>query len=132
MWDLLEGPPGAPLYEGSAAIDRVMAVTEALGMAGLSPPTVRDVLAERPFRLVSSGAFSQPPNDPTTRLEQLRHRLAGTSFGALEQWSESVLRQAQPRPTGCCPSRTPSRTQIQSTGPLWQLLSRHRRTCHNG
>jgi hypothetical protein len=57
-----------------------MAVTEALGVAGLSPPSVRDVLAERPFRLVSSGAFSQPPNDPPTQLGQLRDRLAGTSF----------------------------------------------------
>jgi hypothetical protein len=84
-----------------------MVVTETLGVAALSPPAVRDVLAERSFRLVSSGALSQPPNDPTTRLKELCDRLAGASFGALQQWSESVFRQAQPRPTGSCPSRTP-------------------------
>jgi hypothetical protein len=101
-------------------------------VAVLSPPAVRDVLAERSFRLISSGAFSQPPNDPAIRLEQLCGRPAGASFGTLEQWSESVFQQAEPRPTGSCPSRTPSRTQSQSTGRYWQLLSRHRRTCHNG
>jgi hypothetical protein len=95
MWGLLEVAPGAPLNEGSSVIDRVMMVTEALGVAALSPPAVRDVLAERSFRLVSSGVFSQPPNNPTRRLEQLCSRLAGTSFGALEQWAESVFRQAQ-------------------------------------
>jgi hypothetical protein len=95
MWGLLKAAPGAPRHEGASAIDRVMTVTEALGVAALSPPAVRDVLAERSFRLVSSGAFSQPPNDPTTRLEQLCSGLAGTSFGALEQWAEAVLRQSR-------------------------------------
>jgi hypothetical protein len=63
-------------------------------VAALSPPAVGDVLAGRSFRLVSSDAFSQPPNDPTTRLEQLCARLAGASFGAPEHWSETVFRQA--------------------------------------
>jgi hypothetical protein len=75
--DLLKVASGAPLGEGSSAIDGIMAITEASEWPRSARPAVRDVLAEWSFQLVSNGAFSQPPNGPTTRLEHFYDRLAG-------------------------------------------------------
>jgi hypothetical protein len=96
-----------------------MAVTETPRVAALSPPAVRDALAERSFRLVSSGALSQPLNDPTTRLVQLRDQLAGTSFDAPGAMVRVGLPAGAASADRILSVSTPSRTRASPQALYW-------------